>query len=67
MQMGLAAKQPARLTIQGIEDASPMVSVENLPRNTIVLNTEQLNFKSSYDDFLASKRLGLSGGQIRDF
>ncbi len=56
---GLAAKQPARLTIQGIEDASPMVSVENLPRNTIVLNTEQLNFQIISNDDFGVKEVGL--------
>jgi hypothetical protein len=56
---GLTAKQPARLSIQGIEDASPMVSAENLPRNTIVLNTEQLNFQIISNDDFGVKEVGL--------
>ncbi len=56
---GLTAKQPARLSIQGLDDAPPMVSVENLPRNTIVLNTEQLNFQIISNDDFGVREAGL--------
>lgn len=49
---GLDLKRPLAFQIQGFPDAAPLVSMEGLPRDTIILNTEQLNFQIvSNDDF----------------
>jgi hypothetical protein len=56
---GLTSKQPFQVTVQGVPDAVPLVSTEGLPRNAIVLNTEQLNFQIVTNDDFGVRDVGM--------
>ncbi len=46
---GLAGKEPFKLTIAGRDDEAPSISTEDLARQRVVLDTEQLSFKVRRD------------------
>ncbi len=49
---GLSGLAPFTLSIEGREDEAPVVSCENLPRQKVVLDSEQLSFNvKAFDDF----------------
>jgi len=51
-EFGLTSKEPFRLTINGRPDEPPTLVCENLSRQRVVLDTEQLTFRvNAHDDF----------------
>jgi hypothetical protein len=58
-EAGLKARQPFQVLIQALPDAAPIVTVEDLPRQAIVLNTEQLNFRVVTNDDFGIREAGL--------
>ncbi len=55
----LAGREPFRITLQGRPDEAPSVSVEGLPRQAVVLNSEQLNFQLFAGDDFGLRRVGI--------
>lgn len=65
-QDGLSALAPFTLALQSREDEAPVVACENLPRQKVVLDTEQLNFTvKAFDDF-GVKRVGIEWHGIEE-
>ena len=56
---GLACKQPFILAIAAVDDESPQVSCEDLPRNRVVLDTEQLLFRVHARDDFGVREVGI--------
>ncbi|WP_422924844.1 hypothetical protein [Singulisphaera sp. PoT] len=59
-EFGLEGKEPFVLTITGRDDEAPSLIVEGLPRQKVVLDTEQLGFKVRAQDDFGIKRVGIS-------
>jgi hypothetical protein len=57
---GLAGKQPFELTVVPLADEAPSVSAQGLPRQAVVLDSEQINFTALAADDFGVKRLGIS-------
>jgi hypothetical protein len=56
---GLSAQAPFTLSVESRDDEGPVVACENLPRQKVVLDSEQLSFTvRGFDDF-GVKRLGM--------
>jgi hypothetical protein len=58
-QLGLTGKEPFQLTIQGREDEAPSLASEGLPRQRVVLDSEQLTFAVRAQDDFGVKRVGI--------
>ncbi len=58
-EFNLEGKEPFALTITPCDDEAPLLSVEDLPRSRVVLDTEQLNFRVKSDDDFGVKRIGI--------
>jgi hypothetical protein len=58
-QYGLSGQKPFELTIEGIDDETPSLVCENLPRRKILLDTEVLAFKVRARDDFGVKRVGI--------
>jgi hypothetical protein len=58
-EFGLAGKEPFRLTINGRPDEPPTLVCENLPRQRVVLDSEQLAFRVIAHDDFGVKRVGM--------
>lgn len=58
-QFGLAGKEAFNLAVNSRDDEAPSLSCENLPRNKVVLDTEQIAFKVHVQDDFGIKRVGL--------
>ena len=58
-RFGLAAKEPFVLKVVGRDDEAPTLSVENLPRQKVILDSELLNFKVRAQDDFGVRRVGL--------
>jgi hypothetical protein len=58
-EFGLAGKDPFTLAVTGRDDEPPTVSCENLPRQKVLLDTEQLTFKVHAQDDFGVRRVGL--------
>lgn len=58
-QFGLVSKEPFNLAITGREDEAPSMGVENLPRQKVVLDSEQLTFQVRATDDFGVKRVGI--------
>lgn len=57
---GLAGRQPFQLQIKPLEDEAPSVTAQGLPRQAVILDTEQVNFTALAADDFGIKRLGIS-------
>lgn len=58
-EYGLESKEPFVLAITGLDDEPPTLSIENLPRKKVVLDSEQLAFQVRvYDDY-GVRRVGM--------
>ena len=57
--LGLAGKEPFSLSVAAREDEAPSISCEDLPRQKVVLETEQLSFKVKAQDDFGIKHVGL--------
>jgi hypothetical protein len=58
-EFGLAGKEPFTLTVTGRDDEPPSLSTENLPRQKVLLDIEQLAFKVHTQDDFGVKRVGM--------
>jgi hypothetical protein len=58
-EYGLAGKAPFTLTLTGRDDEAPTLSCEGLPRNKVLLDTEQLGFQVHAQDDFGVKRVGM--------
>jgi hypothetical protein len=56
---GLSGKEPFRLNVNGREDEAPTLFCEDLPRQKVVLDTEQLAFKVRAQDDFGVKTVGI--------
>lgn len=56
---GLAGKEPFTLSITGRDDEAPSLLCEDLPRQKVVIDTEQLTFKVKAQDDFGVKRVGI--------
>jgi hypothetical protein len=57
--LGLTGKEPFRLNVNGRDDEAPTLSCEDLPRQKVVIDTEQLSFKVRAQDDFGVKRVGI--------
>jgi hypothetical protein len=58
-EFGLASKEPFTLTINSLDDEVPSISCADLPRQKVVLDTEQLTFTIHAQDDFGIKRVGM--------
>jgi hypothetical protein len=58
--LGLDAQQPFRLLVRGTADEAPSVTTQELPRQAVLLNSEQLNFPVFAADDFGIKTVGMS-------
>lgn len=58
-KLGLEGREPFRLSVTPREDEPPSIGVEGLPRQKVVLDTEQLAFQAVASDDFGVKRVGL--------
>ena len=58
-KLGLAGKEPFSVSIAAKADEAPSISCEDLPRQKVVLDTEQLGFKVRAQDDFGIKQVGL--------
>jgi hypothetical protein len=65
-KLGLAGKEPFSLAITASEDEAPSLTCEDLPRQKVVLDTEQLAFKVRAQDDFGIKQVGLDWKGIED-
>ncbi|HND56452.1 MAG TPA: hypothetical protein PLV92_28735, partial [Pirellulaceae bacterium] len=56
---GLTGREPFEVTINGRDDESPSLACENLPRQKVVLDSEQLTFQVRAQDDFGVKRVGI--------
>ncbi len=64
--LGLEGKEPFALTINGRDDEAPSLGVEDLPRQRVVLDTEQLTFKVRAQDDFGVKLVGIEWKGMED-
>jgi hypothetical protein len=57
--LGLSGKEPFVLAITGRDDEAPTISCEDLPRQKVVLDIEQLAFKVRAQDDFGIKNIGI--------
>ncbi len=62
----LTGRSPLRGTLLGIPDAPPMVATEDLPRQAIILSSEQLNFRILATDDFGVKQVGIEWSRMAD-
>ena len=63
---GLSVQAPFTLAIQAVDDEAPVVACENLPRQKVVLDSEQLSFSvKAFDDF-GVKQVGMEWSGLED-
>jgi hypothetical protein len=58
-RFGLAGREPFTLTVTGRDDEAPSLICEDLPRQKVVLDTEQLSFKVRAQDDFGIKKIGM--------
>lgn len=58
-EYGLAGKAPFTLSIRSLDDEEPAISCRDLPRQKVVLDSEQLTFTVSAQDDFGVKRVGI--------
>ncbi len=63
---GLTARVPLRISLQGLADSAPMVATEDLARQAIVLNTEQLNFRILASDDFGVRQVGIEWNELSE-
>ncbi len=56
---GLRSQKPFELTIQGVDDETPSLVCENLPRRKVLLDSEVLTFKVRARDDFGVKTVGI--------
>ncbi len=58
-KLGLAGKEPFSLAVAAREDEAPSLTCEDLPRQKVVLDSEQLSFKVRAQDDFGIKHVGI--------
>jgi hypothetical protein len=58
-RLGLAGKGPLTLNVTGRDDEAPSLTIEGLPRQRVVLDTEQLQFRAAAHDDFGVRRVGI--------
>jgi hypothetical protein len=58
-RFGLSGKEPFLLTVSGRDDEVPSLTCEDLPRQRVILDTEQFSFKVKAADDFGIKQVGL--------
>ncbi len=59
-QDGLSGREPFQLLLQSTEDERPSVASQELPRQAVLLESEQVNFNALAADDFGVKRIGMS-------
>ncbi len=62
----LAGREPFKLSINPVVDEQPTILSQDLPRQAVVLDSEQLNFQALAADDFGIKRIGLSWKGLDD-
>ena len=63
---GLAGREPFDLMIRPLVDEAPSVVTQELPRQAVILDSEQLNFRALSADDFGIKRIGISWRGLDD-
>ncbi|TWU00773.1 hypothetical protein [Stieleria varia] len=63
---GLEGKQPFELSLKSAPDEAPSVVTQELPRQAVLLDSEQLNFQAMSADDFGIKRVGLEWRGLDD-
>jgi len=63
-RLGLEGKDPFTLSLTARDDEAPTVGCEDLPRQKVVLESEQLSFRLHANDDFGVKRVGLEWNGI---
>ena len=58
-EYGLAGKEPFTLLVRSLDDEAPAISCADLPRQKVVLDSEQLTFTVHAQDDFGVKRVGM--------
>lgn len=58
-EFGLAGKEPFTLSITGRDDEAPSLACEDLPRQKVILDSEQLSFQVKARDDFGIKQVGI--------
>ncbi len=64
--LGLEGGQPFSLTIEPVEDEPPTVVAQDLPKQAVVLDTEQLNFRGLAADDFGVRRIGMEWRSLEE-
>ncbi|GAB5404924.1 MAG: hypothetical protein Aurels2KO_31550 [Aureliella sp.] len=56
----LRGKRPFEITLEALPDAFPSILSQGLPRQDVVLNTQQINFEALASDDFGVRRVGMS-------
>ena len=62
--LGLAGKSPFQLAVAGKDDEAPTLACEDLPRQKVVLDSEQLTFRVQARDDFGVRRVGLEWNPV---
>ena len=65
-QLGLAGREPFDLAIKPLVDEPPSVVTQDFPRQAVLLNTEQLNFRALSADDFGVKKIGITWKGLDD-
>lgn len=57
---GLEGREPFKLSVKPATDESPSILSQDLPRQAVVLDSEQINFQALAADDFGIKRIGMS-------
>ncbi len=57
---GLEGKQPFELTLEALPDATPSILSQGLPRQDVVLDSQQINFEALASDDFGVRSIGMS-------
>lgn len=63
---GLAGREPFDLSVTPVADEAPSVASQELPRQAVVLDSEQLNFSALAADDFGVKNIGISWRGLDD-
>ncbi len=57
---GLSGREPFDVLVQAVEDEAPSIASQELPRQAVLLESEQVNFNALAADDFGVKRIGIS-------
>jgi hypothetical protein len=65
-QFGLSGQAPLQLTIEAVDDESPALVCENLPRRKVLLDSEVVSFQVRAHDDFGVKKVGIEWQGLDD-